>query len=346
MRIFSLITGILILSSGFLLKAQPTLESVENYEIGEERRYAIGYSDTVKTIPKGDSITWNFKDIGKQDSVFQEIIHPDSAEEGDEFPNADFAERYGSENVVFHQKDPKGNNLRGIRSIQDILIEFITPFRVISLPFTYNDEYLDTGRREYNASGFTFKGTGWIRTKANGWGTLKLPDTTYKNTLLVYNVQEWNDTSESQFGPNINSDMITYTWYVGDKKYPLLRIDSIKINSNLFSDTTASLRYFYPKDTKDTGSGYPLNKPFAENTKVFKRANELIIQGDFSQRHNVRLNLLSLKGEQLRTRLMVFNTGWNKKYLSLHGLKPGMYILNGVNTQNGKPLFRRKIIVQ
>lgn len=333
--------------------AQPTLNSAEAYQIGNERQYISGYPDSIVTIQKGANVNWDFNNIGKQDSFMQKILLPDSVDNGDQFPDADLVEWYGNGNQVFHDKGQQGNDYVGLKSFQDITIEFIRPIRILERPFTFNDQYFDTGRRAYTFNGFDVKGTGISRTQAIAYGKLKLPDTSYGNTVLVRNYQDWRDTVDVPLvTPVIKNQVISYAWFTPNRSYPVMRFDTIQLYSDSdqipedANDTIERLRYYKPLlDQDDTMISHQSKRVIAKNKNIVQQGNQLLIQGDFRQKIGLHLTLLNINGQPVNSRRIIFHKGWNQKAVSLKNSSKGFYILQGRNPQTGKTVLKQKILV-
>ncbi|PSR05825.1 MAG: hypothetical protein BRD49_03690, partial [Bacteroidetes bacterium SW_10_40_5] len=132
---------VIFLASGFnQLSAQPNIQSAEDYTIGNSWLFAKGYTQRIDSIQAGANVTWDFTDLGVQDSLKLKILHPDSAENGDQFPNADFVERNNKDNIVYQNRQSNGNLYVGLKTVNEILIEFIRPFKAVPRPVTYQDQ--------------------------------------------------------------------------------------------------------------------------------------------------------------------------------------------------------------
>lgn len=329
---------------------QFAVDSAENYQIGNERQYALGYTDSIQNIQGGADTTWDFTHIGLQDSLKQQILDPDSTENGSEFPDATFVESYTNGNRFFHNRQPGGNLYTGLKSFQDMLIDFIRPFKVIERPFAYKQTHLDTGRREYTFNSFTVQGTGHIRSEALGWGTIQLPDTTFDSTLLVYNQQIWQDTGESFLGDVvIDNKTVSYVWFTPDRSYPLLRLDSIKISSSVTNDTSGTLQYYYPskeKDSEDTGGGPGARlKPEQPDIDAYYAENQILLEGDLSKSRHILIELSNLKGQRLLRQEKTIAQGTNRTSMPVDHLTPGIYILQMRSADSDQILLNQKVMV-
>ncbi len=352
----------ILVLSGFLIIslqnfAQPTLDSAEDYKIGNERQYVAGYPDSINSIKKGANITWDFNNLGKQDSFMQKILLPDSVEDGEQFPNADLVEWYGNGNKVFHDKGSQVNDYVGLESSRDITIEFIRPVSILERPFTYNDQYLDSGRRQYTFDGFDVKGSGTSLTQAIAYGTLKLPDTVYNNTLLVRNYQDWRDTVDVPFvTPVVENQVISYSWFTKNSTYPVLRFDTIQFYSDSdqapddANDTIERLRYYKPlpkedPDTSDSTTFIQRKQDIVKDSRIVRKGDQLLIQGRFRRETKLYLSLVTIDGKPLASHRMTFEKGFDQEVVPLNDLSKGFYMVVGRSAQTGEKVLGKKIFL-
>ncbi len=197
------LTTILVLATTFnMVKAQTTLNKIHNYEVGNQRTYQSVDPGLIDPQIGGTNQDWDFKNWPEGTSVTQNVLDASEAPESETFPNANIAVQYG-ENTRYLKKQANGNMVRGFagqQGGQQLEVTYLQPIRPYKRPFNYSQVHRDTGRRQYEIMGFTNKGTGTLRTKAIGSGTLTLPSGTYDSVVLIKSQQNWMDTPSSGFG--------------------------------------------------------------------------------------------------------------------------------------------------
>lgn len=285
-----LISGLLTFFSLHSM-AQPVLEEVEDYKVGEKAVYLNVEPPSVAEGASGSDVTWDFSNLNPNDSLINEIVHPDSTPYRGKFPNADVAEKNGEGLYVFQEVGNGNNQVWGVTD-QDVVFEYNNPYQAIFRPITYQDSLMDTARRSYQTQGFSYEGTGFTKTKVDGWGTLKLPNGTYTNVLRIRLEQLYKDTAQAS-GSITTTKIITYTWFNDEYKSPILSIDSTAISSQFFNDTSKTVRYL-DKETTTSQQSYLRGK---KGINGYLHRNQLHISFPFKGGEKVEVKILNLSGQ-------------------------------------------------
>lgn len=208
----------------------------------------------------GENITWNFSNVKVYSDQFKVSYTAPHIEDGyywvgrerfkvSETPSNSLLEYYENDiTIYFYQL--KDNFLQSIGHENSTNLLHYNPRMILGLfPMKYNDYY----KQNYNAKGL-YSGTveiqneGYTETKADGYGTIILPDGTYKNALRV----KWKQTIST---PNISpeekeKDLREYTvykWYVKGYRYPVFETHRLIFPYNNL-ELSAFAFYFPPKD--------------------------------------------------------------------------------------------------
>ena len=318
--------------------AQPELKKVDDYKIGTERIYHQSNADSIGHIKTGNGVTWDFTNLPQGRQSNQNIQPPDSGQNGDQFPEANLLESYDFGNRIYHEKQNDRNLIHGIYASRGVLAEFIKPLQIIKRPFTMQDEVTDTAVREYQTQGRTFKGTGFSKTTAQGYGTLKTPAGEFSNTMLLKNEQNWKDTSQG-FGLINTNTNVTYIWYTANEPHPLLRLDSVMISNNFFTDTVVTLSYF----KKDKQTGIQNKSLQTRALDVYEQDGLVIIKGRLKSKMKAGISLRTVSGKTIRTYERELQQGYNRIALPLPDVKPGFYILSAAGNQRS---FSKKLMIR
>jgi len=241
MKYYLLIVKLFLLTA-FNVTSQPVLNNIEDFSIGERSTYVNAEKAQVSPGTAGAQITWDFKNLTSIDSQQYKIIHPDSTSYKGQFKNADLVEVSPDGSYVFQEIKNDTNQVWGNVNNSNTVIRYSDPYQFLFRPITFLDSLVDTARRSYKTSGIKYEGTGIVKTKVDGYGTLKVPNGTFSNVLRIKIEQLFKDTAQSS-GSVTTSRIITYTWFDEDHKSALLRWDSTIINSDFFKDTSKTVKY-------------------------------------------------------------------------------------------------------
>lgn len=333
-------------------QAQPTLNALNDYQAPTERTYWSGDPSVVPADLTGEGRIWNFADWSQNSTLKQEVLDPANAPNGDAFPQADLAVTLGAVER-YYQTSSNGNELygfKGSQSGQEVQIEYLQPVQPYKRPFPYSDVQQDDGRRQYQvgAMGFTLDvtGSGTSTTEAIGSGTLQLPDQTYESTVLLRNKQTWQDSASVPFRGTtvINNTMISYTWYQPDRAYPIVRLDSLTLESEssfVENQSTATLAFY-----KSSPTGVAQQAKSAPAAKAYISNGQLNLKTDADRSQNLQLTLRTIHGKPIRQYQTSVAAGPQRQTFSLPPVASGIYILRAVPERNDQQPFTRKIRIR
>lgn len=324
------------------LMAQPVLSGINDYQLPTQSTYWVVDPDEVAISLGGEEKTWDFTNWPTNSTVKREVVTANQAPKGNEFPKADKAVLAGSiERYIQNQQE--GDLLRGYVTEQDgeeILFELLNPVQIYKRPFGYTDEVQSNGRRRYETNGQTLIGTGNSSTNAIGWGTLQLPEATYDSVVLLRNEQNWQDTVQGPFNATVNSEMISYTWYQPDRPYPLIRFDSINVESDLRNTTTTNLIHY---QSESTGLESAVHQSMSVNAYVHQ--GNLVLQTKAQKPRTLNLRLYTLHGKPVHQYQKAISPGSQQQEMLLPEISPGVYVLKAVPANgNGQPVNQQILV--
>lgn len=323
------------LSLQFHAIAQPVLDSIEDYSIGETRSYVVLEGNPVQDIPTGEDTTWNYSTLKPiEDTILQHIVSPEESTHGGNYTDADFAEIQANGLEYYVQRLGDTNQLLGNYQEEfdgGIEITYTEPFPMYKRPFAYTDTVADSGRRSYEIEsiGATYEGTGHSRTHAIGWGTLVLPQDTFEEVVLVKNYQEWND--EGDLG-SIYNEIVSYRWYHPDSAQYLLSIDTFLLRNAFLGDGDSVIvnAQYYTQGSSSITSVSELGKEKEGKPwlKTFASKDQLVIQSLTGELTAVNLAIYDRAGRKIKA-FDEFPLSADRKHLNISGLKPGVYLIQG-----------------
>ena len=341
----------LLISLATGAQAQPTLNAINDYQPPTTRTYWSGDPAAVPADLAGQSRTWDFTNWSQESTIKQEVLDAANAPEGDAFPEADLAVTLGAVER-YYQTGNDGNALYGFKGSQggqQVQIEYLQPVQPYKRPFAYADVRLDSGRRQYQieAMGFEFEitGSGTSTTEAIGSGTLQLPDETFESAVLLRNEQNWQDSASTPLGTTvINNQMVSYTWYQPDRAYPLVRLDSLSVESesNFVDNQSSATLTFYK--SRSTGIEQEAKPSLA--MKAYTSNGQLNLETNASRSQTLELTLRTIHGKPVRQYQASVTPGPQRQTFSLPGVASGIYILRAVPERDDQEPFTRKIRIR
>jgi hypothetical protein len=348
-------TGLILLafliSAGTGLRAQPTLNAINDYQAPTERTYWSGDPAAVPADLTGQDRSWNFASWSQERTIEQEVLDAASAPNGDAFPDADLAVTLGAVER-YYQTGSNGNELvgfKGSQGDQEVQIEYLQPVQAYKRPFAYPDVQQDSGRRQYEVGGMGFTaqvtGSGTSTTEAIGSGTLQLPDETFESAVLLRNEQNWQDSASTPLGTTvINNQMVSYTWYQPDRAYPLVRLDSLSVESEsnfVDNQSSATLTFYKSRSTGIEQEGKP-----SLAMKAYTSNGQLNLETNASRSQTLELTLRTIHGKPVRQYQASVTLGPQRQTFSLPGVASGIYILRAVPERDDRQPFTRKIRIR
>lgn len=228
-QIYLLLT--LCISTGAI--AQPTMNNALNYSIGDSIEYKRCDSSTFVPGNAGANQIWNFSSLTVIDSYIIKIENPANTSNGSQYPTSTIAQLSPGGAELYVKNSGNSYEVVGIvESSSNLNMSYNNTQKILERPVNYNDSLIDTFTSQYTYSGQSITGGGVATTKADGYGTLVLPDSTYNDVLRVRSSFFQNDSvSGSPIPININLQQTSYLWFVSAFAEPILRSDSFSIST-------------------------------------------------------------------------------------------------------------------
>jgi hypothetical protein len=174
---------------------------------------------------------------------------------------------------------------------------------------------------------------------------LQLPDETFESAVLLRNEQNWQDSASTPLGTTvINNTRISYTWYQPDRAYPLVRLDSLTIESEssfVENQSTATLAFY---KSRSTGVEQKANSPLA--MKAYTRNGQLSLETNASHSQKLQLTLRTIHGKPLRQYQASLTPGPQRQTFSMPDVASGIYLLHAVPDKSDQEPFTRKIRIR
>jgi hypothetical protein len=198
-------------------------------------------ADTTGVVPgtSGASQTWNFGSlvIGTTASTTN-YVAPSTTPYASSFPSATVAAVTGANYEYFKINSSEYTVLGSYANSTSMI--YSNTEKAWTYPYAYTNSSTDNFACTYISSGITFYRTGTITTIADGWGSLIMPNGAH-NTLRLKMVQDILDSTVSS--GNISFHIVTYMWFNGIDKTPLLEINIASENymGTLFNSKSVSV---------------------------------------------------------------------------------------------------------
>ncbi|MCB0696405.1 MAG: hypothetical protein KDC07_03515 [Chitinophagaceae bacterium] len=261
----------------------------------------------------GSAQTWDFSGLTPKvasDTTKAKYIERNSTMP---FPSASIVQQVGKK-YTFYEYTSNGVYELGIldssSSTPDTL-SYTDSKRIIMLPMTYTNRYIDT----FNVTGTAITGGGNIIDTVESFGKLILPNDTFENVIRMYITEDISGTVSGVSG-TIHKG--SFLWYDLDHSSPLLRIDSTITMAGI-TNTTLEVAYLLDEDPVAIADVTITNLPV---TATFA-GDELVITGGTEKGHNYNVSLRNIYGQDVYCTIVTGGT----KHLNTDKLPPGIYIL-------------------
>ncbi len=245
-------------------------------------------ADTLGIVPGpgGAQQQWDFSQL-KVLGGSQQLSYaaPASSPYAASFPTATLAEE--SDTAWSYYKLANGRWTRlGEQSAAFQSGEWANPLDVAKVPWSYNETINDDAQHQFSSQGTTIRRTGTITAKYDGYGTIVLPQGTFKNVIRIAYHQVVKDTSDITVGPvtlgtGITTDIVSWVWFQEGNNRPLLSIDTVRITivNGPPVNMTQAMRYTHVQVTDQEGDGTtpeaPTNLVPEDGTRIAGTSAEL-----------------------------------------------------------------------
>lgn len=209
---------------------------------------------------------------------------------------------------------------------------------LITYPFQYGSSLTDIWT-VYKSSGISPDERAHSTTVADGYGTLKLPGVIYSDVLRV----KYRDIDSNLLDNTLIWDHITYDWYDGVHKQPVLRIVE-----NAETGTITKVLTFASGPNVGAGNNAVsgLSSPESQFKIYPSPANEktTLVYAVAETNSEVTISFYSVLGAKVKTEnRQNLNAGTYTEEVDVRGLAKGMYIVD-LNINNDS--YKSKLIVE
>ncbi|HEX7414110.1 MAG TPA: T9SS type A sorting domain-containing protein [Bacteroidia bacterium] len=195
----------------------------------------------------GTSQTWNLATFTTSATSTYTAVNPSSTPYASSFTNANVCEAttsyYGYYKTSSTALQIYGNVVSS--GTTTTVMPYSNPEDFMHFPFTYTNSYTDTWATTFLSGGYTYYRKGADSTKADGYGTLILPNGTFNNVLRVHFVQNYYDSAYVGMSINITYRNDEYLWYLNGNHYPIAMLSSEV--TNMMGNISTNQYGFYLK---------------------------------------------------------------------------------------------------
>jgi len=220
--------------------AQPTITNCENFSIGTVLKFQECYASSVYAGAGGSVLTWDFSSLTPlADTSTEWMVDPSTTTHGSLFPLANLVEKYSNGTFVYVHMNADSSFITGyVDTVGNFVIRYPNTVLFALRPITYATNVTDSFTTNFASSSYNFRGNGLATIAADGYGTLKLPNGTFTNTLRLKITQVENDTLIPSGTPSVTTST-SYVWFNNSFNSALLKIDSTQSGSSI----TKSVEY-------------------------------------------------------------------------------------------------------
>jgi hypothetical protein len=311
--------------------AQPVLTDARHQPLtGTSYTYFIG-TNTPPAGNAGASQTWDFSALTPDNNEVIYYMNCSVTPYCSSLTGGTIAGKTG-DNYLFYNTDNSKSQVVGFYA-GNVLLHFSDPEDHLRFPFTYNDNFKDSFKVDFSASGVAFKRLGEVETKADGYGTLILPTGTFNNTLRISRKELYTDYVSGATAFVYEGQ--SYIWYSADHREALLSLVVINANGSLL---TQSYQYTnqYPLSVGN------LNENRIDLSLYPNPAREALnVSFTLDNNTDMSVNLLDITGrEVLPGETRSYAKGKNQLTLSTGNLPSGMYLLQ---LRSGQSTIHKKV---
>ena len=300
--------------------AQPIVQNAEHYTIGTTIKYIT--CGPIGAGPAGINQVWNFTGLSSiGDTQTNWITAPPT---NNAFPTADFViNDEDNTHTYVNSTTTESVNLGMLDSTTGDTVDYVTGQLRMKRPFTYLDTAVDSYSYVSAFGTMPLYAEGNQHFKADGYGTLYLPNDTFLNVTRVRIVFYERDSIETLGNIDING--IMHVWYSDTGAAPLLRVDSLHISSTIIgfpTIDTMDVRYLYTE--QPTAIANPSQQVPVLVTGHLA-SNTLSLTGNFEQGKQYDIAMFGMNGQKVYGNSF---TGSNTtQHFNTGDLSNGVYII-------------------
>lgn len=232
-RLRKVVLGTLMVA-GLPILAQPTLTQANCAPaVGGKLTYKlIAYTTPGGT---GANQTWDLSQVTSSSTDTTKFVTASSTSNGSSYSLANICGASLNSAYSYYNVNSAAWQNYGTVAPSGIVMVYSDPEDLLQFPFTYNNTFSDNWAGTFISSGYKFYRTGKTTVTADGYGTLKLPNGTYKNVLRIHLVQAYKDSAfiGYKYIASYNNDQ--YMWYLPGNQGGVASVYNLTANGGSFT---------------------------------------------------------------------------------------------------------------
>lgn len=321
--------------------AQPTIHNAEIFSAN--RNYSYVNCNYISPGPGGTNQTWDFSTGFSRIDTLAVLAYIPLGTPA--IPTANLIKRYSDSTSDFYIISTGGSILAGrIDSTAaggGSQTRYNPGILNVSLPITYNKYDSASFTTSYQVQGQYARGKGFSHVFADGYGTLKLPNSgTYGNVIRV--IQTYTE-ADSVLPPGtatgiISINSISYKWYDDSHPEALLEIDSSYITSTSGGNFTFSNALYLASDATGVAEVNYSNNAISA---MFNN-NDLLLHGNMNTHDKYSIVVYNIAGQKI----FASNFSGNEDVQTFNidrNLSSGMYIVSLDDEYTGKQTILKAV---
>ncbi|MFI5140941.1 MAG: T9SS type A sorting domain-containing protein [Bacteroidia bacterium] len=304
--------------------AQPTITAAGiNPVVGDA--FVDHNTNYISPGTAGANQTWNLSTMTVSATNSYTAVNPSSTSNSASFPGANVCETITSAGYYGYYKT-SSSALQIMGNVAPsgtttVVMPYSNPEDLLHFPFTYNNAYTDTWATNFMSSGYMFYRKGTDSVKADGYGTLTLPNGTFGNVLRVHFVQNYQDSANVGVPYIITYRNDEYMWYLNGNHYPIATIASL-VNSS--SGTPSQ----YGSYLNGIVGGIANENEMAASCSIFPNpaSSNVMVNLNLTENKKVEIKLFNSLGAQINVTVSANGIqGSNNYNLDVSHLAQGIY---------------------
>ncbi len=295
-------TLLTILTATLTLSAQVTLtKSSHSMQIGDALIIKT-ITDTISAGEAGANQTWDFSKA-KYNGDFL-INYNQNTDTDMGMSGYALACTENGERTSFCQITDDSKLYYGMKT-EKVTIKFDEPLKELAFPFSYGSELSTEMKGAYIEDGYSNPITGTSTVKADGYGTLILPNgVKLENVLRVAIVRDYNHETH---GLPYHMVVKQYAFYCKESRYAVMQIKDASMKCDCGCNGREYRAYFNPNVTQASNC----TKPIVENSSSIKHkftykeypnpfTDDITVEYQLFEAAKVKISVLDLNGKMMK----------------------------------------------
>jgi len=279
------------------LKAQPLI-SYENHALQANQNHNTVQTEYVEPGKSGENQKWDFSELVCTGNKVSSLYDANEITEFDIPMSANVAVKEG-ENFFFFDVNNYTNQYLGLAN-NNSYIEYTTPAQKMRYPFTYGEnfegEFAGTGI--YHGS-IESQVQGTYKVKADGYGTLILPNGVFHNVLRIKSITK---TIEVMYCNTTETETKKYLWYSPESRYPIFVVTKSDIASSNEGDKAVKQAFYIDKVVRTINEVHEIaNVDYNFSLYPNPYANKLNIEYVLTNQATVSIEVFDVLGNKVHT---------------------------------------------